>query len=219
MFLRLSVGLRKGTRMQRMNYLIFLIVFLCCKTYASNAILHKEKCHFCLNYSLTFAFRSYSGPNCATNKKNEVFVAFERKKPSMLINWLAFYIDCVWQCAKSDKREKEGDRFEFERNNVSNNAVNGLGHCVYRSNQEKKHSHFHLCIPRRQTIRDKHVTVTVTVFFHSWQQQKKIWRKKERCEFFSSFDFKGKLLKTATVQSKKKDTIKLPEKRNETNGR
>lgn len=107
MFLRLSVGLRKGTRMQRMNYLIFLIVFLCCKTYASNAILHKEKCHFCLNYSLTFAFRSYSGPNCATNKKNGVFVAFERKKTSMLINWLAFYIDCVWQCAKSDKRERK----------------------------------------------------------------------------------------------------------------
>lgn len=189
MFLSLSVGLRKGTRMQRMNYLIFLIVFLCCKTYASNAILHKEKCHFCLNYSLTFAFRSYSGPNCATNKKNGVFVAFERKKTSMLINWLAFYIDCVWQCAKSDKREKKGDRFEFERNNVSNNAVNGLGHCVYRSNQEKKHSHFHLCIPRRQTIRDKHVTVTVTVFFSLLTTTEKNLAKKRTLRIFFVFWF------------------------------
>lgn len=119
-------------------------------------------------------------------------------------------------CQIGQKREKKGDRFEFERNNVSNNAVNGLGHCVYRSNQEKKHSHFHLCIPRRQTIREKHVTVTVTVFFHSWQQQKKIWRKKNAANFFRLLILKANCWRQQRCSRKKRhDKTAGETKRNE----
>lgn len=190
MFSSLSVGLRKGTRMQRMNYLIFLIVFLCCKTYASNAILHKEKCHFCLNYSLTFAFRSYSGPNCATNKKMEFSLLLNEKKTSMLINWLAFYIDCVWQCAKSDKRERK-KAIDSNSNETMYRTTRSMVLAIVCLSIEpgKKHSHFHLCIPRRQTIRDKHVTVTVTVFFSLLTTTEKNLAKKRTLRIFFVFWF------------------------------
>lgn len=133
----------------------------------------------------------------------------------------------MWQCAKSDKSGKNSDR--FERNNVSNNAVNGLGHwvcaaCVDQTRKKTLTFSFVHSTARphsRETV--KHVTVrNCNPFFHSWQQQKKNSAKKRTLRIFfslSRFDFNGKYVEDSNgAVSREKTTrrnwIKLPEKRN-----